>query len=133
MKHGGALYTEGRYVEAAEVFERTEYRLASEGPREQAEYGLYRGLTLMALGDLDHAERWLAYSYDTERRSPGALVPERKALLDRGWVELRVRASRTPPGADRQGVARAAPGPSATSAGAGAAAPSGPVRAFAPR
>ncbi|MCC6217091.1 MAG: hypothetical protein IT376_19690 [Polyangiaceae bacterium] len=131
VKHGGALYAEGRYVEAAEVFERTEYRLPAEGPREQAEYGLYRGLTLMALGDLDRAERWLTYAYEVEQHTPGALVAERKALLQRGWAELRLRAAREAPDARAVGAASAAPSAPVGSAGSGA--PAGPVRAFAPR
>src|SRR6187455_3108361 len=34
VKRGSTLYTDGRYIEAAEVFERTEARLADSTPRE---------------------------------------------------------------------------------------------------
>ena len=88
VRHGSSLYADGRYIEAAEVFERTEYRLTDSEPREQAEYGLYRGMTLLVLGDLRNAHRWLAYAYEVERKNPGSLRPDRRGLLDRGWFEL---------------------------------------------
>jgi tetratricopeptide (TPR) repeat protein len=97
VKRGSALYSDGRYVEAAEVFERTEYRLGESTPRERAEYGLYRGMTLLVLGDVRNAESWLQYAYEVERRSPGALRAERRALLDRGWFELGQRRRASPP------------------------------------
>ncbi|MBX3183080.1 MAG: hypothetical protein KIT72_17165 [Polyangiaceae bacterium] len=96
VKRGSALYSDGRYIEAAEVFERTEDRLATADPREQAEYGLYRGLTLLVLGDAQGAERWLHYAADLERRNPGALRAPRRALLDRAFQDLSLR--RQPPG-----------------------------------
>lgn len=92
VKRGSTLYADGRYVEAAEVFEQTEYRLRESTPRQQAEYGLYRGLTLLALGDVDAAGRWLEYASATERSHPGALRGERRALLERGRVEQQERA-----------------------------------------
>lgn len=88
VRHGSALYGDGRYIEAAEVFERTEHRLGEYTPREKAEYGLYRGMTLLVLGDLGNARRWMAYSYEVERANPGTLRADRRALLDRGWFEL---------------------------------------------
>ena len=36
VKRGSALYADGRYIEAAEVFERTEYRLQDSSPRAAA-------------------------------------------------------------------------------------------------
>jgi hypothetical protein len=91
VKRGSTLYTERRYVEAAEVFERTENRLTESTPRQRAEYGLYRGLTLLVLGDLIHAERWLAYAHEIERALPGTLREDHRAELDRGWYALRQR------------------------------------------
>src|SRR5690606_10875377 len=61
VKRGHALYSEGYYVEAAEVFERNERRLSEWPPDKRAAYGLYRGMTLLELGDLRGAGRWLAY------------------------------------------------------------------------
>lgn len=99
VKRGSSLYADGQYIEAAEVFERTEQRLPESSPREQAEYGLYRGMTLLVLGDLRNAHRWLAYAYEVERAFPGSLRSDRRALLDRGWFELgqRLRAEPPPP------------------------------------
>ena len=88
VRRGSTLYGDGRYVEAAEVFEQTEYRLTGYTPRERAEYGLYRGMTLLVLGDLASARRWLTYAYEVERVAPGSLRIDRRALLDRGWFEL---------------------------------------------
>ncbi len=96
VKRGSALYADGRYIEAAEVFERTEHRLTESPPRQRAEYGLYRGMTLLVLGDLDNAQRWMAYAYEVDRSNPGALREDRRALLDRGWFELGQRMEQRP-------------------------------------
>jgi tetratricopeptide (TPR) repeat protein len=88
VKRGSALYAERRYIEAAEVFERTEARLQESSPQQRAEYGLYRGLTFMVLGDLPSAHRWLAYAQEVERTSPGALPDDRRAQLEQGWSAL---------------------------------------------
>lgn len=88
VKRGSTLYTDGRYIEAAEVFERTEGRLSDSSPREKAEYALYRGLTLLELGDLRHSHRWLTYAYDIERAVPGSLRQDKRVLLDRAWYDL---------------------------------------------
>lgn len=88
VKRGGSLYLERRYVEAAEVFERTEARLDQSSPRERAEYGLFRGLTFLQLGDVHNAQRWLAYAYEVERAHPWSLGADRRSELDRGWFHL---------------------------------------------
>jgi len=102
VKRGTALYADGRYVEAAEVFERTEYRLRNSSPHERANYGLYRGMTLLVLGDLHNSRRWLAYAYEVDRLHPGSLRPDKRALLARGWYNveqhLRVVPRPVPPG-----------------------------------
>jgi tetratricopeptide (TPR) repeat protein len=98
VKHGCALYAEGRYVEAAEVFEHTEAQLGHSSPRERAEYGTYRGLTLLELGDVRNAHRWLAYAYQLEQLYPGSLRARQRALLDRGWYDLGLRIRSLPPG-----------------------------------
>jgi tetratricopeptide (TPR) repeat protein len=115
VSRGQALYSDGRYVEAAHVFERTEHRLDDWSASERAEYGLYRGLTLMTLGDLGQAHHWLAYAYDVERRSPGALGEEQKNVADRAWFLLLQRVGETPqaPAAPNTAVA-AHPAPPAT-------------------
>jgi hypothetical protein len=96
VKRGASLYGDGRYIEAAEVFERTEDRLRNASSRERAEYGLYRGLTLLVLGDLRTSERWMTYAYRVEQRRPGSLRADRKALLDRGWYQLGQRLANRP-------------------------------------
>jgi tetratricopeptide (TPR) repeat protein len=96
VKRGSTLYADGRYVEAAEVFERTEHRLKDATPREGAEYGLYRGLTLLRLGDPRNAHRWLTYAYMVEREFPGSLRGNRRSMLDQGWRELGERMNAAP-------------------------------------
>ena len=70
VRRGEALYADGRYIEAAEVFERNEYQLSELAPEEQAEYGVYRAMTLLALGDTANAGRWISYTYEVERANP---------------------------------------------------------------
>jgi hypothetical protein len=41
----------------------------------RAEYALYRGLTLVALGDRGRARVWLLEAKAAEDREPGSLVP----------------------------------------------------------
>jgi tetratricopeptide (TPR) repeat protein len=114
VRRGSTLYADGRYIEAAEVFERTEERLPESTPREKAEYGLYRGMTLLVLGDLDNARRWLGYAYQIERNQPGTLRHDRRALLDRGWYELDRRNQREAPTNERPERAIATTGPTPT-------------------
>lgn len=98
VERGEALYQDGRYVEAAETFERSEQRLTAMPPDACAAFGLYRGLTYLRLDDVENARKWLAYAYSVERKSPGMLLPEQRRLLDRGWAEVDVKAA--PPPAD---------------------------------
>ena len=79
---GTDLYQEGRYVEAAEVFEQTEQRLATSSDAERARYGLYRGASFLKLGDVPHAARWLGYSRSILSRDPQALTARDASLLD---------------------------------------------------
>src|SRR6478735_9700458 len=73
VSHGTNLYEDGRYVEAAEVFERTEQRLGSSSNDERARFGVYRGATFLKLGDLPHAARWLGYARSIVKADPDAL------------------------------------------------------------
>ncbi len=88
VDHGRTLYANGHYVEAAAVFEQGESSMTEADHKECAQYGTYRGLTLLVLGDLAQAERWLAYAYAVEQRDPGVLNPRLRLQLDRGWSEL---------------------------------------------
>lgn len=87
-QRGTDLYAEGRYVEAAEVFERSEERLPSASPREQAEYAMYRGATFLALGDLPHAEQWLRVALKEQGERPEALAEAQRKFLKRAWAIL---------------------------------------------
>ena len=108
VERGSALYADARYIEAAEVFERTEYQLPQMSAAEQARYGLYRGVTMLALGDLRTAQRWMDYAYAVQRAHPGVLATGQRALLDRAYANAR---STQPPPALPPGTALAASQP----------------------
>lgn len=82
VARGSELYDDGHYVEAAEVFERTEARLASSSNSERARFGLYRGATFLKLGDVEHAARWLGYARSIQQADHDALGSDDSALLD---------------------------------------------------
>ena len=98
IERGEALYRDGRYVEAAEMFELTEPRLATMPADSCAAFGLYRGLTFLRLADVESARKWLAYAYSVEQRSPGMLLPEQRRLLEHGWAEVERRVGPPPAG-----------------------------------
>lgn len=81
VSRGSALYEDAHYVEAAEVFERTESRLASSSNSERARFGLYRGATFLKLGDTAHAARWLGYARSIVKSDADALADDEMALL----------------------------------------------------
>ena len=82
VTRGADLYDDGRYVDAAEVFEKTEGRLSSSSASERARFGLYRGATYLKLGDAVHAAQWLGYSRSIVNGSPSALDSDERALLE---------------------------------------------------
>ncbi|HYQ46505.1 MAG TPA: hypothetical protein VER11_31265 [Polyangiaceae bacterium] len=94
IQRGADLYGEGRYVEADEVFARTEPRMARAALEQRATYAAYRGATFVALGDLTHAQQWLSVASEIERTRPGTLRDEERAFLDGAW---RAYANRLPP------------------------------------
>jgi hypothetical protein len=97
VQRGADLYGEGRFVEADEVFERSEPRVAVASLEERAAYAAYRGATFVALGDLQHAQHWLSMAAEIERAHPGTLRPEQRAFLDGAWHALANRLPPTPP------------------------------------
>ena len=135
VKRGEALYADGRYIEAAEVFERTEDRIGEASARQRAEYGTYRGLTLLVLGDLSNAQRWFDYAYGVERAAPGSLSADRRALLDRGWYELGQRRRVVPEQPARAAVAASQPAhlESASQSSSTSSGPDTTNRSFAPQ
>src|SRR6478752_820695 len=94
IQRGADLYGEGRYVEADEVFARSEPRVARAALEQRAAYAAYCGATFIALGDLPHAQHWLSVATEIERARPGTLHAEERAFLDGAW---RAYANRLPP------------------------------------
>jgi hypothetical protein len=88
VARGADLYGDGQYIEAAEVFERTEGRLAQSSAGEQARFGLYRGATFLKLGDAAHAARWLGYARSVVNRNPDALGSSELELLESSLKRL---------------------------------------------
>jgi len=96
VTRGTALYEDAHYVEAAEVFEQTEARLASSSTSERARFGLYRGATFLKLGDTAHAARWLGYARSMVKGDPDALSDDDLALLGASLKALGPEASDAP-------------------------------------
>ena len=97
VQRGADLYGEGRYVEADEVFARSEPRVASAALEQRAAYAAYRGATFIALGDLPHAQYWLNMASEIERTHPGTLPAEERAFLEGAWRTYADRLPQTPP------------------------------------
>jgi hypothetical protein len=118
VQRGADLYCEGRYVEADEVFEHSEPRVARAPIEERAAYAAYRGATFVALGDLRHAQHWLGIATELERAHPGALRAEERLFLDGAWRALTNRLPTTPPAPASTAIASSsqAPSPSVDSA-----------------
>jgi hypothetical protein len=101
VTRGAELYAGGFYIEAAEVFERTERRLEQASSSEQAQYGLYRGATLLALGDSGRARRWLRYSERLLTDDPALLSDEERDMLRRALGVLATHNPETSPVTNR--------------------------------
>ena len=132
IQRGADLYGEGRYVEADEVFARSEPRVARAALEQRAAYAAYRGATFVALGDLPHAQHWLSVATEIERSSPGTLRAEERAFLDGAWRAYANRVAPTlgtPPAANTA-IASSSQVP-APAAGVPVSTP-GPQRALAP-
>lgn len=82
VTRGADLYADGRYVDAAEVFEQTEGRLADSSPSDRARFGLYRGANYLKLGDALHAAQWLGYTRSIVKAEPAALDARERAMLE---------------------------------------------------
>jgi hypothetical protein len=112
VQRGADLYGEGRYVEADEVFERSEPRLARAPLEDRAAYAAYRGATFVALGDLRHARHWLTVASELERSHPGALRTEERQFLDGAWRALTNRLPKTSPAPAGTAIASSSQAPS---------------------
>lgn len=107
VARGSDLYDDGHYVEAAEVFERTEARLATCSTSERARFGLYRGATFLKLGDVEHAARWLGYARSIKNSEPDALGSDDSQLLDASLKALGSASPSVPSRKDNSEVATA--------------------------
>jgi hypothetical protein len=93
VSRGAEYYSEGRYIDAAQVFEHGESHLAQYGAPEQAQYALYRGSTLLALGDLEQARHWLHYGSAIVARHGDALTERERAALAKALARFGDRSS----------------------------------------
>lgn len=107
VTRGTALYEDAHYVEAAEVFEQTEDRLAHCSNDERARFGLYRGATFLKLGDTAHAARWLGYARSIVKLDPDSLDSDDLALLGASLKVLGRAAPAQPERKDDSEVATA--------------------------
>jgi hypothetical protein len=89
VEQAESAYRDGRYLEAAEDLAEQEGQLEQLSLSDRAQYGLYRGLSLLKLGEIDGAQHWLQYSADVERTAPGSLAPYQRLQLDQGMMMLR--------------------------------------------
>ena len=75
-------YQDGRYLEVAENLSNHEAEVPRLEPAKQANYGLYRGLSLMRLGDQEAASHWLDFAANVEKKRPGSLLPAQRRELE---------------------------------------------------
>ena len=118
VQRGADLYGAGRYVEADEVFERSEPRVARAPLEDRAAYAAYRGATFVALGDLRHGQHWLSIASELERAHPGTLRKEERTFLDGAWRALANRLPATPPAPAGTAMASSSQAPSPSVDGA---------------
>lgn len=84
---GGALgaaegqFGDGEYPAAHEALARLETEARGWTGRRRAEYALYRGLTMAALGDEERAAPWIREARRVELTHPGSLTAEDAARL----------------------------------------------------
>jgi hypothetical protein len=107
VSRGASLYGDGHYVEAEEIFERSEARLADSSTSDRARFGLYRGATFLKLGDAVHAARWLGYARSVVTSDPGALGASETALLEASLKTL--ASAKAPPAPKSEATLATAP------------------------
>jgi len=76
LTEGESAFRAGRYPPAKQTFASLEGESPGWDLATRAEYALYRGLTLAALGDQGHAAPWLDYAKAVEDARPGTLRDE---------------------------------------------------------
>jgi hypothetical protein len=82
LSEGEAQFDAGQYPVAKEIFESVEAESARWSLSRRAQYALYRGLTLDALGDEEQATVWLRRAAAIEATHGGALSPVDVRRLD---------------------------------------------------
>jgi TolA-binding protein len=86
LAEGESQFKKGRYPEAKQTFASLEEEAARYDDAKRAEYALYRGLTLGALGDRVQSGVWLREAKTLEAAHPGSLSSEdarrMKAAID---------------------------------------------------
>ena len=84
LGEGRSQFDRGSYAEAKQTFAGAEADSRSWSDARRAEYALYRGLTLGALGDHAQAGVWLREARAIEDAHPGSLTPEEARRLHLG-------------------------------------------------
>ena len=84
LGEGRSQFDKGNYAEAKQTFAAAEAESRSWGDTKRAEYALYRGLSLGALGDQAHAGVWLREAKAIEDAHPGSLDREEAQRLHLG-------------------------------------------------
>jgi hypothetical protein len=84
LAEGRSQFDKGSYAEAKQTFAAAEADSRSWGDARRAEYALYRGLTLGALGDHALGGVWLREAKAIEDAHPGSLTPEEAQRLHLG-------------------------------------------------
>jgi hypothetical protein len=84
LAEGEGQFRKGRYPEAKQTFAALEVESRAYPDGKRAEYALYRGLTLGALGDRAQAGVWLREAKAIEDAHPGSLSAEDAARLKAG-------------------------------------------------
>jgi hypothetical protein len=93
VTRGADFYQQGRYIDADQIFEHSEQNLASWEGGERARYGLYRGLTYLALGDVTMARRWLRYGAALDAAALDQLTAAERGLLSESLRALAAPAA----------------------------------------
>jgi hypothetical protein len=75
LREGEDAFRKGWYPQAKQSLAGLEAESRSWDDATRAEYALYRGLTLSALGDRGAAAGWLREAKSVEDAHPGALLP----------------------------------------------------------
>lgn len=78
----------GRLPQARLELRRLEPILAERAREERLRYGLYRGLTELALGDVRQADRWLSEVKRALEREPTLLDAQERGRLFVAWQSL---------------------------------------------